>query len=104
MSASVKVIGILTARPGKAGELRALLDGMVIKSRDEAGNLRYDLWQDKTDPGRFLVDELYADDVAAAAHHETPHYKHYLSQISDLAERTALALSPIAAALIPSEQ
>ena len=33
----VKAIGILTAHPGKAEELRALLDGMVARSRQVTG-------------------------------------------------------------------
>jgi quinol monooxygenase YgiN len=36
------------------------------------------------------------DDAAVAAHRETSHYKDYLLRIPDLAERTAMVLSPIA--------
>ena len=60
MSDHVKIMAILAARPGKVGELRALLDSMLAPSRAEAGNLHYDLWQDQTDPDRFVLDELYA--------------------------------------------
>jgi quinol monooxygenase YgiN len=92
MSNHVKVIAILVARPGKGGELRSLLDGMVDPSRKEPGNLRYDLWQDQADPNRFVLDELYADEDAVAAHRATPHFQAYLSFINDLAERSALML------------
>ncbi len=98
MSNHVKVIAILVARPGKGGELRSLLAGMVVPSRREPGNLRYDLWQDQTDPNRFVLDELYANDDAVAAHRATPHFQGYLSAINDLAERSALALNPAAVA------
>lgn len=94
----VKVLAILVARPGKGGELRTLLDGMVAPSRKEPGNLRYDLWRDQADPDRFVLDELYADDDAVAAHRATPHFQSYVSAIGDLAERTALALDPAAVA------
>ncbi len=60
----VKIVAVLVARPGKGGELRVLLDGMVAPSREEPGNLRYDLWRDRADPDRFVLDELYADDGA----------------------------------------
>ncbi len=98
MTSTVKIVAILAARPGKAEALRALLDGMLAPSRAEPGNLRYDLWQDQTDPNRFVLDELYVDAAAVAAHRATPHFQDYLSKINDLAERTALVLDPLAVA------
>ncbi|MBB4099952.1 putative quinol monooxygenase [Sphingomonas kyeonggiensis] len=95
---NLKIIAILAARPGKAEALRILLDGMIAPTRAESGNLRYDLWQDRTDPARFVLDELYADDEAVAAHRASPHFQNYLSQIETLAERTPFALDPVAVA------
>lgn len=94
----VKVIAVLVSRPGKSGELRSLLEDMLAPSREESGNLRYDLWQDQADPDRFVLDELYADHDAVAAHRATPHFQAYASAINDLADRTALALAPVAVA------
>lgn len=91
----VKIMAVLVARPGKTEDLRALLDGIVLCSRAEPGNLRYDLWQDQADPARFALDELYVDDAAVAVHRSTPHFRNYLSKIADLAERTALVLDPV---------
>ncbi|CAO3421252.1 putative quinol monooxygenase [Azospirillum endophyticum] len=91
----VKIMAMLTAKPGKAAELRALLDGMLAPSRAEPGNLRYDLWRDRDDANRFVLDELYADAAAVAAHRETPHFRDYLTRIADLAERSALLLDPV---------
>lgn len=95
MSKPVKTVAILVAQSGKAGELRALLDGLVTSSRTEPGNLRYDLWQDRVDPARFVLDELYAGPDAVAAHRATPHFQHYASVIATLAERTAVTLDPV---------
>jgi quinol monooxygenase YgiN len=95
MTDTVKIVAILVARPGQADALGALLDTMIGPSRAEAGNLRYDLWCDRADPTRFVLDELYADDAAVAAHRATPHFQTYLSRIADLAERTALVLDPL---------
>ena len=96
MSGQVKIVAILAARPGKATDLRALLDSMLAPSRAETGNVHYDLWQDQTDPGRLVLDELYADQDAVEAHRATPHFQTYLSAIDSLAERTALVLVPAA--------
>lgn len=95
MSDQVKVVAALTARPGQVDALKALLDGLIAPSRAETGNLRYDLWQDQTDPARFVLDELYTDAAANAAHRATDHFQAYLAQINDLAERTAYALTPV---------
>ena len=98
MSIPVKIIAILVARRGMAEELRALLDGMVVSSRAEPGNLQYNLWRDHADAGRFVLEELYTDDAAVAAHRASPHFKNYLAKINDLAERTAILLDPLAVA------
>jgi quinol monooxygenase YgiN len=95
MSSQVKITAILTARPGKAADLQALLASMAPQCRAEPGNLRWDVWEDKSQPGRYVLDELYRDDGAIAAHRATPHYQNYLARIGDLAERTAIVLGPI---------
>ena len=95
MSTPVKSIAILVSRPGKIEELTALLNGMVVLSRAESGNLQYDLWRDHGDPRRFVLEELYTDDEAVADHRATPHFGNYLSKINDLAERTVMLLDPL---------
>jgi len=94
MSAPVKIMAILAARPGRNDDRKVLLFGMVDACRAEPGNLRWDVWQDQADPTRFVLDELYIDASAVAAHRETPHFKDYFSKINEIAERTALVLNP----------
>src|SRR5215510_13510460 len=96
MSSPAKITAILVARPGKAEELKTLLVGMASPSRAEPGNLRWDIWQDQLQPDRFVLDELYRNDIAVTAHHQTAHYQDYLLRVTDLADRTALVLAPIA--------
>lgn len=95
MPSPTKIAAILTARPGHAEELEALLLGMAPHCRAEPGNLRWDVWRDQSQPDRYVLDELYVDDDAVAAHRETPHYRDYLSRIPDLADRTAVVCSPV---------
>lgn len=95
MSESVKVYAVLSAREGRTDELEALLRGMVAPSRSEEGNLRYDLWRDLIDTGRFVLEELYRDQAAAAAHKESAHFQHYLSRVNDLATRIAMPVAAI---------
>jgi quinol monooxygenase YgiN len=98
MSTPVKIVAIITARPGKEAALRALLDTMIEPSRAEPGNHRYDLWVDPATPGRFVLDELYADRDAIAAHRASSHFEAYRAQVEDLADRQAFTLDPVAIA------
>ncbi len=49
---------------------RANFEGSVR----EPGNVRFDVLRDPEDPTRFLIYEVFADEEAAAAHKQTPHY------------------------------
>ncbi|MBY3002042.1 putative quinol monooxygenase [Rhizobium leguminosarum] len=98
MANQVKTVAIFIARPGKSAELRSLFDRMIGPSRAEPGNLRYDLWQDQTDPSRFVLDELYSDSEAVATHRASLHFRNYASVINEIAERTAVTLDPAAVA------
>ncbi len=93
--APAKITAVLTARAGKAGDLRALLTGMLPHCRAEPGNLRWDIWRDPAQDGRYVLDELYRDPAALEAHRKTPHYLDYLARIPELADRTAWVLEPV---------
>jgi len=93
---TAKITAVLTARPGKAAELHALLASMLPHCRAEPGNLRWDIWRDQAHADRFVLDELYRDSAALEAHRKTPHYLDYLARIGDLAERAAWVLEPVA--------
>lgn len=95
MSHPVKIVALLVAKPGQAEALKALVDTMVEPSRAEPGTLRWDVWQVQGDPGRLVLDELYTDAEAVAAHRETPHFKAYVAKVADVAERTSMLLDPV---------
>jgi quinol monooxygenase YgiN len=90
-----KITAILTAKPGKAADLQALLVGMAPHCRAEPGNLRWDVWRDQASGERYVLDELYRDAAAVEAHRQTPHYRDYLARIPDLADRTAFVLEAV---------
>ncbi len=105
VEARAKILAILTARPGQESMLATLLRGRVAPSRQEPGNLRWDIWRDPARPGRFVLDELYQDETAVAAHRATAHFKHYLSMVNTLAERQAYVVLPVVVAdLVPDKQ
>jgi quinol monooxygenase YgiN len=95
MATHMKTTALLKARPGKEGELIALLRSLANHSRSEPGNLRWDLWQDQHDETTFIIDELYRDIDSAQAHRATPHFRNYASRINELATRTAVTSRPL---------
>jgi quinol monooxygenase YgiN len=98
MERRVKILALLTARAGRAEELFELLFRIRPHCLAEPGNLRWDIWQDQTEFGRFALEELYRDAAAVAAHRETPHFHDYAARIGDLADRTVVTLAPLAVA------
>lgn len=94
MRSPVKVTTVLTARPGRGKQLADLLASMAPHCRAEAGNVRWDVWQDQANADRYVLDELYLSDADVTAHRETPHYRYYLAMTADLADRTAVVSSP----------
>lgn len=54
------------------------------QSVKEAGNRRFDVLQDSTDPTRFLLYEAYATAVDAAAHKSTEHYLRWRDTVADM--------------------
>jgi quinol monooxygenase YgiN len=92
----------VTFLPKAGSEARVLeiLREMVVKTRQEPGNLRYDLYKAKNAEGRLQYNllERYADDAAVQAHRETAHYKDYRANIVPILDQ------PIAVILLEEQQ
>ena len=53
-------------------------------SIQEAGIARFDVLQDNEDPTRFILNEVYRDNAAPAAHKETAHYAAWRDTVADM--------------------
>ncbi len=77
MSELFIVVG-LKAKTGKENELRRDLSVLVEPSRNDEGNVRYDLFEDLDEPGHFVFVEEWASVEARNRHHEHgPHIQHF---------------------------
>ena len=77
MSELFIVVG-LKAKEGKEDELRRDLASLVEPSRNEEGNIRYDLFEDRDTPGHFVFVEEWASTEARDNHHERgAHIQHF---------------------------
>lgn len=86
MSDSLHLIAMFTARPGKAGALRELLEGLIEPTRAEPGCLDYRLLADREDERCFVFVEAWRDGAALDAHFETPHLQNALAKFPELLE------------------
>ena len=72
------IVVAITAKPGKEDELRRDLTAVVEPSRKEPGCLRYELFVDQGQRGRFVFVEHWASREARDTHHnEGPHIRHF---------------------------
>jgi autoinducer 2-degrading protein len=53
-------------------------------ARSEPGNRRFDVLEQKNDPTRFVLYEVYEDETAFAAHQQTAHYSAWRDSVANL--------------------
>jgi len=74
----------------KADAINSFLDATVKNHEGalkEPGNLRFDVLQDKDDPCRFMLYEVYESEDAALAHKLTSHYLKWKETVKDWMEK-----------------
>jgi len=91
MSELFIVVG-LKAKVGKEDELRRDLSELVEPSRSEDGNIRYDLFEDRDEPGRFVFMEEWSSIETQTRHHEHgPHIQRFHAKGVSNVEKTEFA-------------
>ena len=75
MSDPLIVVARVRAKAGQEARLRRELQGLVSQTRAEAGCLRYDLHESKTEPGWFLLYEMWKSEADLDTHFQTPYLK-----------------------------
>jgi autoinducer 2-degrading protein len=78
------VIVNIRVKPGTAEAFLAACAGNHQGSRQEPGNLRWDVIRVQGEPDRFVLDELYRDEAAFKAHQQTPHFFAWRAAVADL--------------------
>jgi quinol monooxygenase YgiN len=69
----IDVVAHIHAKPGREAEVRAILEGFLAPTRKEEGCLRYDLFVDLTDAGKFTFIEEWTSEAALEAHGRSAH-------------------------------
>jgi quinol monooxygenase YgiN len=71
-------------KPDQVDAFRLATLANARASVQEPGIARFDVCQDKSDPTRFVLVEIYRTDDAPAAHKETDHYKRWRDAVADM--------------------
>lgn len=72
------IVIALQAKEGQEEALRAQLIAVVEPSRQDEGNLRYEMFADRNDPRRFVFVEHWASPEAQHRHHtESEHIRRF---------------------------
>ena len=81
---TLRVVAHLQARPETATQLRDVLEGLVVPTRQEAGCISYEMLSDVDDPTKFTFVEEWRDAEALEAHFGTDHIQDAISRFPDL--------------------
>jgi quinol monooxygenase YgiN len=72
------IVGVLKVKEGTEKEMRDIFAALVEPSRKDKGNLRYELYQDRKDPRRFVFVQRWADEESQRKHDkESAHIKEF---------------------------
>ncbi|WP_199903438.1 putative quinol monooxygenase [Neisseria wadsworthii] len=77
----VKIAATITIKPEYRSELLDVLQKLVVASRNEAGNIRYDLHQDLDNENRFVFFENWQNTAAVEEHKASNHFQNFLQSI-----------------------
>ena len=77
----VRVIASLVAKPEFIAEVKAAVHQVIEPSREEKGNLQYDLHAESGQKGSFVFFERWASDDALEKHNKTGHFNEFVKAI-----------------------
>ena len=77
----VRVIATLQAKAGFEAAVSEAVHDILEPSRQELGNLQYDLHRDLEKPGTFVFFERWASSEALDKHNETAHFQQFVSRL-----------------------
>lgn len=89
-------VWLTVKNPDDVPRVRDLLAEAGLLSRDEPGNLRFEVYQSQADPARFLLCEHWQSKDAWEAHREAKAFREiYAPQVLPLVDRQPHPSTPV---------
>ena len=93
----LKVVALITAKPGSEELVRSTLAGLAVETRKEEGCRKYELFTSAATPGTFVTIEEWASQADFDGHLASPHIAAALGATAD-----ALTTPPAIHPLLPA--
>ncbi|MEB6335595.1 putative quinol monooxygenase [Serratia rhizosphaerae] len=77
----IRVVATLQAKAECIDDVNEAVHQIINASRQELGNLQYDLHRELDKPGTFVFFERWASAEALDKHNATEHFQHFVHQI-----------------------
>jgi (4S)-4-hydroxy-5-phosphonooxypentane-2,3-dione isomerase len=71
----------------KPNRIKDFIEASIMNAREslkEPGIARFDLLQDRENPCKFVLNEVYRTNEAPASHKQTSHYNHWKDAVADM--------------------
>ena len=85
----IDVVAHIHAKPGQEAALRSILEGFIAPTLKENGCLRYDLFVDLADAGKFTFIEEWTSTDALEAHGRSEHIQSGCARMPELLREPA---------------
>lgn len=80
----ITLLAVLKAKPGQTDALRKVLQGLLLPTRQEPGNLDYALFQLRDAPDTFYMRESWRDQQALDEHIGQPYFQAFIGEMDSL--------------------
>ncbi|RYC43224.1 putative quinol monooxygenase [Pectobacterium zantedeschiae] len=88
----IRIVATIQAKAEFIADVTATLKRVVSPSRQEAGNVQYDLHDVMDKPGSFVFFERWKDREALASHEQSSHFKSLLAELDGKTESVDIKL------------
>lgn len=81
---TLRVVARIVALPSTVEAVKSILLNIVLPTRQEKGCIKYELWQNHTDPTDFTFVEEWESEGLLSEHLASSHIQAASSQLNDL--------------------
>lgn len=74
------LIAVMKVKPGTESQFLKAAENVIVESRRESGNIRYQLHESATNPEVFAFYELFESENDLQYHKNAPHVKAFLAE------------------------